>query len=138
MGSEQVNLIGRQYNKCSLWVVAAATLATLLAISIYDAQQFVDPLVISAVYALVTNTVYCLSWKAVAKSSPNALGKFYLAGSALRMMLAVLVAVAYCVIVGDRDAILNFILVFSSFYVVMLVFDGVFFARMERKRNQKI
>ena len=39
MGSEQVNLISRQYNKCSLWVVAAATLATLLAINVYDAQQ---------------------------------------------------------------------------------------------------
>ena len=108
----------------------------LLGISICDAQQLVNPVLISVIYALVTNWAYGLSWKAVANSSPNTLSKFYLAASAIRMLAGVLVAVVFCVMNDDREAIINFIIVFSAFYIAMLVFDGVFFARQERKRNQ--
>lgn len=87
MDSQQIIKISRQYNKCSLWVVAAAALIMLLGISICDAQQLVNPVLISVIYALVTNWAYGLSWKAVANSSPNTLSKFYLAASAIRMLL---------------------------------------------------
>ena len=136
MDSQQIIKISRQYNKCSLWVVAAAALIMLLGISICDAQQLVNPVLISVIYALVTNWAYGLPWKAVANSSPNTLSKFYLAASAIRMLAGVLVAVVFCVMNDDREAIINFIIVFSAFYIAMLVFDGVFFARQERKRNQ--
>lgn len=136
MDSQQIIKISRLYNKCSLWVVAATALIMLLGISICDAQQLVTPVLISVIYALVTNLAYGLSWKAVANSSPNTLSKFYLSASAIRMMAAVLVAVVFCVMNDNREAIINFVIVFSAFYVVMLVFDGVFFARQERKRNQ--
>jgi len=49
-----------------------------------------------------------------------------------------MVAVVFCVVSRDRESIINFIIVFAVFYVVMLIFDGVFFARLEKKLNQKI
>lgn len=119
-----------------MWVVAAAALIMLLGINICDARQLVNPVLISVIYVLVANAAYGLSWRAVASSSPGVLGKFYLVASVLRMLTAIIVAAVFCVISGSRDAIINFVLVFSAFYVVMLVFDGVFFARLERKRNQ--
>lgn len=136
MDRQQITNISRQYNKCSLWVVAAAALIMLLGINICDARQLVNPVLISVIYVLVANAAYGLSWRAVASSSPGVLGKFYLVASVLRMLTAIIVAAVFCVISGSRDAIINFVLVFSAFYVVMLVFDGVFFVRLERKRNQ--
>lgn len=138
MDRKLIEQIGRKYNKFCLWVIAGATLIALLAINICNANQFVNPLAISVLYALASSIAYGLGWRSVAGTSPDTLSKFYLVASALRMLLALMVAVVFCVVSRDRESIINFIIVFAAFYVVMLIFDGVFFARLERKLNQKI
>lgn len=138
MGNDVIDQISRQYNKYSLWVISATTLIGLLAINIFELRQLVNPLVVSVIYALLSSVSLGISWKFVAQSSPKALGRFYLASSAIRMLIAVIVVLVFCVIAEGRSAILNFIVVFSSFYMVMLVFDGVFFARAEKGKKQRI
>lgn len=138
MDKNVIDQISRKYNKYSLWVTAGCALVTLLAINICNASQFVNPLVISVLYTLISSIAYGAGWKAVASSSPMTLSKFYIAASAIRMLLALIVVAVFCVISRDKGSIQNFIIVFAAFYVVMLVFDGVFFARLERKLNQKI
>jgi hypothetical protein len=71
----------------------------------------------------------------VAHSSPASLTRFYLVAPAIRMMVAILVVVAYCLIVRQREAILHFVYIFLAFYVVLLIFDCIYFAQMEMRNK---
>ena len=72
--------------------------------------------------------------KAVAKSSPANLAKFYLAALVLKLMAGTLVFLIY-VLVCDKQNILGFTAIFALFYVVLLVFDCIYFARVEKKNR---
>ena len=126
-----------RYKQISLWLTAAVALAVLFACRL-SAQcddmiaQVVNPLVVSAIFSLIASTAYGEAWKAIAKSSPANLAKFYLAAMVLKMMAGVLVFLIY-ILVCDRQNILGFTAIFALFYVVLLVFDCIYFARVEKK-----
>lgn len=128
-----------RYKQISLWLTAAVALAVLFACRL-SAQcddmiaQVVNPLVVSAIFSLVASTAYGEAWKAAAKSSPANLAKFYLAAMMLKMMAGVLVFLIY-VLVCDKQNILGFTAIFALFYVVLLVFDCIYFARVEKKNR---
>ena len=52
----------------------------------------------------------------------------------LKMMAGVLVFLIY-VLVCDKQNILGFTVIFALFYVVLLVFDCIYFARVEKKNR---
>lgn len=128
-----------RYKQISLWLTAAVALAVLFACRL-SAQcddmiaQVVNPLVVSAIFSLAASTAYGEAWKAVAKSSPANLVKFYLAALVLKLMAGTLVFLIY-VLVCDRQNILGFTAIFALFYVVLLVFDCIYFARVEKKNR---
>ncbi len=128
-----------RYKQISLWLTAAVALAVLFACRL-SAQcddmiaQVVNPLVVSAIFSLVASTAYGEAWKAVAKSSPANLAKFYLVAMMLKMMAGVLVFLIY-VLVCDKQNILGFTAIFALFYVVLLVFDCIYFTRVEKKNR---
>ena len=128
-----------RYKQISLWLTAAVALAVLFACRL-SAQcddmiaQVVNPLVVSAIFSLVASTAYGEAWKAVAKSSPANLAKFYLAALVLKLMAGTLVFLIY-VLVCDRPNILGFTAIFALLYVVLLVFDCIYFARVEKKNR---
>ena len=101
-----------RYKQISLWLTAAVALAVLFACRL-SAQcddmipQIVNPLVVSAIFSLVASTAYGEAWKAVAKSSPANLAKFYLAALVLKLMAGTLVFLIY-VLVCDKQNILGF------------------------------
>lgn len=96
--------------------------------------QVVNPLVVSAIFSLAASTAYGEAWKAVAKSSPANLARFYLAALVLKLMAGTLVFLIY-VLVCDKQNILGFTAIFALFYVVLLVFDCIYFARVEKKNR---
>lgn len=128
-----------RYKQISLWLTAAVALAVLFACRL-SAQcddmiaQVVNPLVVSAIFSLAASTAYGEAWKAVAKSSPANLARFYLAALVLKLMAGTLVFLIY-VLVCDRQNILGFTAIFALFYVVLLVFDCIYFARVEKKNR---
>ena len=128
-----------RYKQISLWLTAAVALAVLFACRL-SAQcddmiaQVVNPLVVSAIFSLAASTAYGESWKAVAKSSPANLARFYMAALVLKLMSGTLVFLIY-VLVCDRQNILGFTAIFALFYVVLLVFDCIYFARVEKKNR---
>lgn len=133
-----ITAIARQYNKVSLWIIFGSVLMGLLIMQALQEYALVDALCIGAVFSAVCNICYGLSWKTVAKNSPINLGKFYLAGAAIRMILAlVVIIIAVFMLRPDSVAILGFTAVFAAFYVIMLVYDCIFFARIEKKNNVK-
>lgn len=127
----------KNYYKYSLWIVAGLTLVGLLVMNLANKPSMLTPLIISSVTSLVLSIAYGVAWKAVATSAPKTITKFYLAAPALRMIIAALVVLAYCLAVKQREQIREFVIIFFIFYLVTLVFDSVFFARLEKKyKNQ--
>lgn len=128
-----------RYKQISLWLTAAVALAVLFACRL-SAQcddmiaQVVNPLVVSAIFSLAASTAYGEAWKAVAKSSPVNLAKFYMAALVIKMVAGTLVFLIY-VLVCDKQNILGFTAIFALFYVVLLVFDCIYFARVEKKNR---
>ena len=128
-----------KYKQISLWLTAAVALAVLFACRL-SAQcddmiaQVVNPLVVSAIFSLVASTAYGEAWKAIAKSSPANLAKFYLAALVLKLMAGTLVFLIYVLVCGKQN-ILGFTAIFALFYVVLLVFDCIYFARVEKKNR---
>ena len=128
-----------KYKQISLWLTAGMTLAILFACRVSAAcddiiAQVVNPLAVSAIFSLVASTAYGEAWQSIAKSSPSNLAKFYLAASALKMMAAAVVFLIY-VVVCQKQNILGFAAIFALFYVVLLVFDCIYFARAEKKNK---
>ncbi len=135
--AEQPKLIARKYRQISLWLTAGVALAILFGCRV-SAQcdnivsQVVNPLCVSVIFSLACSISYGEAWQAIAKSSPANLAKFYLVASALKMMAAALVFLIY-VLVCDKANIIGFAAIFMLFYVVLLVFDCIYFARVEKK-----
>ena len=113
--------------------------ALFLALSMYIGTFFVkmeDYGLISAVFHVVCSTAYIGGWLALARRSPQTLPKYYLAGSAFRLMVAAAVLLVFCVVKrDDPGAIKWFSIVFIIFYLVMLVFDAIFFAKVSKTRK---
>ena len=137
MRLQYIRQVDIKYKQISLWLTAGVALAILFACRL-SAQcediiaQVVKPLIVSALFSLVASTAYSEAWKAIAKSSPANLAKFYLAALVVKLMAGILVFLIY-VLVCDKQNILGFTAIFALFYIVLLVFDWVYFTRVEKK-----
>ena len=137
MDIKLIDTASRRYRKYSLWVVVALTLVVIVAISLNVLDiTLVNALAVSVLYTLIVNFAYGSLWRKVAKYSLGVMTKFYLVASVLRLMTAALVVVVFCMLSQEKVAIRNFVLLFFTFYIVMLIFDSVFFARIEKSNNR--
>ena len=139
MRLQTIRQAGIKYKQISLWLTALMALAILFACRLSALcndilSQVVNPLVVSAIFSLVASTAYGEAWKAIAKSSPANLAKFYMAALVIKMVAGTLVFLIY-VLVCDKQNILGFTAIFALFYVVLLVFDCIYFSRVEKKNN---
>lgn len=138
LNNEDIRRTARLYNKVSLWIIAALTLVGLFAVQIAGRDGFINSILFSAVYSLVTSWAYGISWRSVARRSPNMLTRFYMAASAIRMILAFAVVLIMVVALrSDTSVMIKYVGVFAAFYIVMLIFDSVFFARIEKRNKNK-
>ena len=139
MRLQTIRQAGIKYKQISLWLTALMAFAILFACRLSALcndilPQVVNPLVVSAIFSLVASTAYGEAWKAVAKSSPANLAKFYMAALVIKMVAGTLVFLIY-ELVCDKQNILGFTAIFALFYVVLLVFDCIYFSRVEKKNN---
>ena len=139
MRLQTIRQAGIKYKQISLWLTALMALAILFACRVSALcndilPQVVNPLVVSAIFSLVASTAYGEAWKAIAKSSPANLAKFYMAALVIKMIAGTLVFLIYVLVCG-RQNILGFTVIFALFYVMLLVFDCIYFARVEKKNR---
>ncbi|MCI6549786.1 MAG: hypothetical protein MR450_02870 [Prevotella sp.] len=133
---ERIKRISRKYQLTSLWITFGLLILGLLMVQGFRQYALVSGLLFSAAYSLITCFAYGKAWVAVARRSPNVLSRFYMAASVLRMLLALaVVLVAAVVMRNDTMQMLSFIGVFAVFYLVLLVFDSIFFARVEKTKE---
>lgn len=131
-----VNKVYKKYYKNNLWIIAGLYLIGSLVVQLTQQTAYINLLTISAVYSLITSSIYGGVWKAIASQSPTVMNNFYLAGSGFRMLLAFLTVVVYAMVVKERAMVIGFVVIFMIFYLVLLAFDTVYFYKVEK--NNKI
>ena len=119
----------------NVWIIFALYQVGLLVAHVTTHSYYLNMLIVSALFSLITASIYGGAWKAIAAKSPAVLGKFYLAGSALRMLLAFLTILVYAIIVKERVMILSFAVIFMIFYLVLLAFDTIYFSKVEKNNK---
>ena len=125
------------YNKVSLWIVCGLTLLGLVFMQVSGRMSLLNALIISAVFQLACSFAFGQAWRVMADRSPEQLPKLYLAGTAFRLMAAAVVLLVCCVIFRhDIETIKWFAAIFIVFYLAMLVFDAVFFAKVSKNSNK--
>ncbi len=133
MDETLIKQITKRYYIYSLRIIVGIALLSLLVISVgFSATAFTTPLVVSVLFSILSSLGYGAAWRSVAKSSPSNLTKLYLASSVFRLLLAAVVVIVYCLIKKEREAILDFIFIFCTYYVALLIFDCVYFAKVEK------
>lgn len=132
-----VDKIAKQYYQISLWLVTVISLVVLVVMNVARDMTPLNGLVVSVCFTFVSTIAYGAAWKAVAKSSPDNLAKFYLAATVIRMLAALAVATVGIILLKDKHESTVFAIIFIVFYLSMLVFDTIFFSRVEKKGLNK-
>ena len=123
------------YNKVLVWIITGLALIGLMMMQLTGLKELLTPMIVSVVFSLVCGIAYIQGWKSLARRSSALLPKYYLAGSAFRLMAAAMVLLVYCVICRqDVHAIKLFSIVFIVYYIVILIFDAIFFAKVSKKQ----
>ena len=130
------NNVYKRYYKNNLWIIAGLYLIGLLVVQLTQYTSYINVLTISAVYSLISASIYGGTWKAIASQSPAVLNKFYLAGSGFRMLMAFFTVLVYAIVVKERPMVIGFVVIFMIFYLVLLAFDTIYFYKVEK--NNKI
>lgn len=134
--TENIKQVASQYWKLTLWIVIGATLIGLFLMQALLQFEYINYVVFSAIYSLITAGLYVFCWKKVAKQTPRVLTQFYMGGSVLKMLLALLTAIVGMFVVrDDRSHLIGFACIFAGYYLLTVFCDGIYFARVEKHKK---
>ena len=127
------------YLRQSICLIAGLTLLFLLYVNVKgDVELMTMPICISAVFQLVACIAYGLVWKWVSSSSPASLPTLYMAASAFRMFVGIVIVLAYCLMADDQASIKFFVVTFLIYYFVILIYDTWYFVKIEKRFKQNV
>lgn len=134
MNGVEINSVVRKFRKMSLGIIAGLSLLFLMLSNLLSEMSFIDGIVIGASFSLFFSIVYLEVWKYFATKIPYATTKFYLLAMAFRLMLGALTVLIFCLFAQTRESIIHFMIAFSVYYLVMMVFETVYFVGVEQRR----
>ena len=127
------------YLRQSICLIAGLTLMALLYVNLKgDMELMTMPICISAVFQLVACIAYGLVWKWVSTSSPDSLPTLYMAASAFRMFVGIVIVLAYCFVADNQTSIKFFVVTFLIYYFVILIYDTWYFVKIEKRFKQTL
>ena len=127
------------YLRQSICLIAGLTLLALLYVNLKgDMGLMTMPIFISAVFQLVACIAYGLVWKWVSTSSPASLPTLYMAASAFRMFVGIVIVLAYCFVADNQTSIKFFVVTFLIYYFVILIYDTLYFIKIEKRFKQTV
>ncbi|MGI6232059.1 MAG: hypothetical protein ACOYJF_04300 [Prevotella sp.] len=132
---DAIDHIARHYQKYSLWLTTALALLALLGMSIVRDTRLLTAVLVSVVFSLMVCGIHGAWWRSVARRSPDRLGKFYLMSSVARMMVGLLTYLILVLCSRVSGTVLGATVIFVVFYIAILVFDCIYFARVEKKNK---
>ena len=129
-----MNKIVNTYIMQSIGLIALLTLVTLACVWAWgNVGMVAGPLALVVVFQLVACVAYGLVWKSVARTSLASLPTLYMAASAIRMFAAIVVVVGFLFLVSNKEAVRFFIITFLIYYFLILIYDTVYFVKVEKK-----
>ena len=132
-----MNKIVNTYIMQSIGLIALLTLITLASVWAWgNVGMVAGPLALVVVFQLVACVAYGLVWKSVARTSLASLPTLYMAASAIRMFAAIVVVVGFLFLVSNKEAVRFFIITFLIYYFLILIYDTVYFVKVEKKIQQ--
>ena len=121
----------------SIGLIALLTLITLVCVWAWgNVSMVAGSLALVVVFQLVACVAYGLVWKFVARTSLASLPTLYMAASAIRMFAAIVVVVSFLFLVSNKEAVRFFIITFLIYYFLILIYDTVYFVKVEKKIQQ--
>ena len=118
----------------SLTIIAVMTVLALLSAGVWGSLSMIGvPLAVAAGFQVFASLTYGLAWRAVTSSSSASLPTFYLAASGLRMIAGIATVLIYLFLAADEMQIRFFVFLFLVYYLVLLIYDTLYFVRVEKK-----
>lgn len=127
----------RQYVKGVLFLLIGITLTALAYMNISVRHQLLWPIIISLTYNAVISILFICIWKTIMANARESAVHLYLGATGGRLVTAMFVILTYCLLEDSRPTRLMFALTFCSYYLIMLVFDTVFFIKTEGQLPNK-
>lgn len=129
-----VKAVYHRYLLQSMQVIAGCALPVLLGMSLKNNISLLYPLIVTVLFSIAACVAYGMVWKWLKMKAPDRITLFHLAAPIVRMVLGTIVVLAWCLYTDDKSSIKAFILLFFGFYLIILIFDCIFFARFEKKQ----
>ena len=124
----------KKYMSMGMAILLITGIVTAIVDSFITDAQLVTANIISFVFQLVLITAYGKAWERVAKSSPKNLTVLYMSATGLRLLLAALVLLVYMFTHRTSGSLLAFSVVFVVYYIIILIYDTIFFVSVEKKQ----
>ena len=124
----------KKYMSYGVAILLIMGIVTAIVDSFITDAQLVTANIISFVFQLVLIAAYGTAWERVAKSSPKNLPVLYMSATGLRLLLAALVLLVYMFTHRTSGSLLAFSVVFVVYYIIILIYDTIFFVSVEKKQ----
>ena len=135
LNSKEIARLSRRFTIQSALAVVVLALTVAIVSELSNVVGLSQPLVVSAVFALVVELADIIIWSRVAEGEGKMLPTFFSAVSGFRMLLALATLVG-CYIVVGRDAMMEYCLVFMVFYLWVIIHHSVFFSRVSNTHTK--
>ncbi len=119
-------------------IVVLTALVFLCIVNWGDLSLMAVPTVVTAGFQLLACLAYGIAWRAVACRSSASLPVFYLAASGIRMLAGIATVVVYLFLASDTSSVRFFVFLFLAYYLVLLVYDTLYFVKVEKKIRQNV
>lgn len=134
MNRTEVNSVVRKFRKMSLSIIAGLSLLFLLLSNLLSEMSFINGILVGASFSLFFSMIYLEVWKFFATNNPHATTKFYLLSMSFRFLLGSLTVLLFCLFAKTRESIIHFMIAFSAYYLVMMIFETAYFVGVEQRR----
>lgn len=136
-----VDGITKTYRKISLWLSVGITLLIFLAGQIITSgntfiRNTIGIVVIAVLYFLIANIVTSGAWAKAARKTENSMTRFYIVAPMIKMVTALVVILF--IIISERNnktVMLESVSVFAGYYIVQLLFDCIYYSRVEKNKR---
>ena len=129
-----ITTIARKYRRLSTTIVAGVSLLFLLLSNVFNYPHVVHAIVVSALFSLFFSFTYLEIWKYFANKSSHKKTMFYFVGMGMRFLLSVFIVIIACLLTKEKTDIISFVVIFSLYYFVMMIFETTYFVVIEQKR----
>ena len=127
----------KQYIKNALIILVGTTLGALICMNVTGKDTLLQPIIVSLAYNALVSLLFIYTWKTIMQNAREYIVHFYMGATGFRLITAMFVILAYCLIEDIRTLRIQFAIVFCIYYFVMLIFDTLFFIKVEGKAKKQ-